>query len=474
MRELYSRYYNNLPIPVKSAIWFAICQFLQKGINLISIPFITRLLPTEEYGIINTFLSWEAVFLIIISVSSSKSIMNICVKNDNYDKVLSSVFGFNIICLIIISVLIKLLNRYIMLIFGLKANLLVFLIICSFFQNMITCRNTRLQYEYKYKEVIVVTIVYTLLNSLGGLAVIYFISRTADAKLFVQMISLSLVGTILFFRTYHASHELFDINIWKYVVTFCVPLLPHYFSETILASSDRIMINNMCSSSDVAIYSVAYSIGSLIGMVTSAINSSFMSYQYHKIKERDYKELARNTNYIITFVAICMGFILLFRKEIVYIFGGDKYADSIGLIAPICLGTFFNYIFQLFARVQEYFEQKHTIVIASVLCALLNIALNLIFINIYGYRAAAYTTFACYFIFCILHYLFYLLACKKYIKTEIYNIKCILAISMTLICCSLIISVIEKYKYIILLLTFISAIIFRKEVIRKINQILLR
>ena len=105
--------------------------------------------------------------------------------------------------------------------------------------------------------------------------------------------------------------------------------------------------------------------------------------------------------------------IMLFSKEIVLIFGGQKYLESTEVIIPICIGIYFNYLFQLFARVQEYYERKITIVVPSILCAVLNLLLNYIFINLYGYQAAAYTTFACYLIFCVIHYFFYKKVCKE-------------------------------------------------------------
>lgn len=81
------------------------------------------------------------------------------------------------------------------------------------------------------------------------------------------------------------------------------------------------------------------------------------------------------------------------------VFGGVKYIESVDVIIPICIGVYFNYMFQLFARVQEYYERKLTVVIPSILCAILNLILNYIFIKLCGYQAAAYTTFVCYAIY---------------------------------------------------------------------------
>ena len=59
------------------------------------------------------------------------------------------------------------------------------------------------------------------------------------------------------------------------------------------------------------------------------------------------------------------------------------------------------------------------VTIASVIAATVNLILNSVFIPIYGYIAAAYTTAICYFILMVVHYLFM----KSIDKREIYDIR---------------------------------------------------
>lgn len=300
-------------------------------------------------------------------------------------------------------------------------------------------------------------------------------SRTAEGKIIPQVIVTVVIGLVIAVIALKKGKTFYDKDIWKFAFCFCVPLLPHYLSEIILMNSDKIMIDRMCGSSDVAIYSVSYTVGSLISMVTGAINSAFIPYQCQKIKGKEYNILAQKTNYIIAFVAFCLCVVMLFRGEVILIFGGPKYIESISIIIPICLGVFFNYVFQLFGRVQEYFEQKYTIVIASISCAILNIVLNYFFISIYGYKAAAYTTLVCYFSFCFLHYLFFRKACKKYVGQEIYDIKSLALISAALISAAFIISLISKLyilKYSILAIALVILIWQRNKIFNfiKINR----
>ena len=85
---------------------------------------------------------------------------------------------------------------------------------------------------------------------------------------------------------------------------------------------------------------IAYSAGSLINLITGAINSTFAPYQYQKIKAGEYELLAKRANQILLFVGVMLAGIMLFSREIVLVFGGTKYIDSVGVIIPICIGVF--------------------------------------------------------------------------------------------------------------------------------------
>ena len=57
--------YRNLSLQAKAAIWYTICNLLQKGILLIAVPIYTRILSPEQYGAYTVFLSWLEIFEIL-------------------------------------------------------------------------------------------------------------------------------------------------------------------------------------------------------------------------------------------------------------------------------------------------------------------------------------------------------------------------------------------------------------------------
>ena len=50
--------YNRRSESEKAALWYMVCNFLQKGIAFIVVPIYVRLLTTQEYGHYTLFVSW--------------------------------------------------------------------------------------------------------------------------------------------------------------------------------------------------------------------------------------------------------------------------------------------------------------------------------------------------------------------------------------------------------------------------------
>lgn len=467
--------YKTMSLPIKAGFWFTVCNFLQRGITMITTPVFTRVLSEEQYGVVSTFTSWQSVLLLVTSLSLYKAMMNLYVKHDNREKVLSALCGLSLTITMTWLAVYLVFSRQISLVLGMSQILTTYLFLYCIAQAGILCWMTYKRYMFDYRRVVFVTLLMTVFSSALGLIGVLLLSDTAEGRLIPQTLVVVAIGICVYIAVFKNNKSFYDKGMWSFSISFCVGLMPHYLSEFILQSSDKLMINYMCGSKDVAIYSIAYSVGTLINLVTSAINSAFAPYQYQQIKGGNYKQLAKRANAVLLFVAIILSVVMLFGREIVLIFGGKKYIESTEVIIPICIGIFFNYLFQLFARVQEYYNRKITVVIPSVLCAILNLILNYIFINLYGYQAASYTTFACYMIFCIMHYFFYKKVCKKELKgIALYDIKGVLLISGGVIVSGVVLFFINTVlwlKYTIILLVISVIMIEHKRALTLVMKI---
>ena len=61
--------YRNMPEPVKASFWYTICNILNKGIALFSMPVFTRILTENEYGTFTIFQSWYSIIIIFTSLN---------------------------------------------------------------------------------------------------------------------------------------------------------------------------------------------------------------------------------------------------------------------------------------------------------------------------------------------------------------------------------------------------------------------
>lgn len=467
--------YNGLPVALKATFWFTICNFIQRGMSLITTPIFTRLMSTEEYGIFSTYTAWENVLFMIISLSLYKSTMNLYVKYDDYKYVLSSICGIEILLTGTGLVMGILFRKPIAVLLKIPMSL-----VCCLFVNFISQAAYQTwaiykRYIYEYKMLIVTTLIMSIGSSFVSIAVVLLTNATAFSRAISICVVSVFVAISIYISVFKSNRVFYDKRIWMFAIGFCVPLLPHFLSEFVLQSSDKLMINYMCSASDVAIYSVAYSVGSIINLFGNSVSATFSPYLYQKMYAKEYDKLSIRANQVLLFIGVVMLGIMLFSREIVMLFGGNKYIDSSYVIIPICLGVFFNYLFSFFGQIQQYFERKTAIVIPSIFCAILNICLNYIFIGMYGYRAASYTTFVCYFLFCIINYYLYRKVCREEINgNHVYDSKRIALICLIVVLGGCLISILNckpHIKYTVLLLLSTLLLYKRNALIKCLGKI---
>ena len=143
------------------------------------------------------------------------------------------------------------------------------------------------------------------------------------------------LAVVLYYAITKKGKKIVCLKYWKFTLGFCIPLLPHYLSQTILSQSDRIMINNMIGTTDAAFYGFSYSIGALLGIFTQAINTSFIPWLYQRLEAKDYRKIGKSATPLVFIMAILVTFVTLLAPEAVWILGGTKYAEAVYVLSLI-------------------------------------------------------------------------------------------------------------------------------------------
>lgn len=407
LRKLY-RKYNSISTVVKAGLWFTICNFLQKGISFITIPIFTRIMTTEEYGMYSIYSSWHSVLTVFATLHLSYYVFNrglVKYENDRERFVVSIQSLSATITLVFIAIYLVFrnpINAY----SGMPTAMMLCMMVQIFFEPPVLYWTARKRFEYKYQAVIFATLAISVLNPVIGIALIKcsVFKDAALARVFSIALVSAVFGFAFGFNIIQKAHNIFNAKYWRYALGFNLPLIPHYLSTTILSSADRIMIGDIVGKSEAAIYSVAYSVGMVCTLFSQAINQAYLPWLYKRMKKEEYSGIPGISNTFLLIILCILTMITCFAPEVVWIVGSKKYLEAIWAIPPVCGSAYFIFLQNLFANVEYYFEKTKLIAAASVGVAVLNIVLNYIFIHLFGYLAAGYTTLFCYMVYSFVHY----------------------------------------------------------------------
>lgn len=469
--------YKNSNVAIKAALWFTICNLLQKGITMISMPIFTRLLSTEQYGVLTIYNSWYSIISIIVTLNLAGGVIfNAMTKyEDDKDRFISSMQGLSTLITIIFFVIYICFQNYFNKLFNLSILFVLVIFIQLLFEPAYLFWSQRQRFEYHYKSLVFVTLALSITGPVLGVIAVLSTTYKAEARIISFALVQICVGLIFYIIQGVKGKTFFNKEYWIFALKFNLPLVPHYLSQMVLGQSDRIMIDKITSSSDAAIYGVAYNLASVLTIFINAINSSYIPSLYKMIKGKRYKDNKSIANSICIFMTIAICVFMMFGPEIITIFAASEYKKAIWIFPPVAASIFYTYIYTLYVNVEFYFEKTKYVMFVSIFGAAINILLNYIFIPKFGFIAAGYTTVFSYIIFAISHYMLYKIILKKNeISKSIFPDKSILIYSIIVLIAMTFCILLYKYnivRYIIIAIIALLALIFHKKLIAFVKKV---
>lgn len=469
--------YGVLPVQAKASFWFLICSFFQKGISTVTTPVFTRLLSAEEFGRYNVFNSWMNIITVFVTLNLFYGVYaQGLVKFEEERKVFtSSLQGLTLVLVALWTAIYFLFHDFWNEIFQLTTIQMLAMNIMIWTTAVFNFWAAEQRVFYKYRALVAVTFGVSLAKPLVG---IWFVISAED-KVTARILGLMLVelaGYTIFFcvHMYHGK-KFFSERFWLYALRFNIPLVPHYLSQSVLSSADRIMIKDIVGPEEAGIYSLAYSISLIMTLFNTALINTISPWIYQKIKAKKTEDIAPIAYVTLVGIAVVNLVLIAFAPEAVRIFAPKSYYEAIYIIPPVAMSVYFLYCYDLFAKFAFYYEKTGFIMAASVAGAVLNTVLNYIFIHLCGYQAAGYTTLVCYMIYSVCHYLFMNKVCDKFCsRIRPYDIRIIAAITILFLGAGFILLFAYQYPFVrygVIITACITAVIKRRDAIALIKRL---
>ena len=133
------------------------------------------------------------------------------------------------------------------------------------------------------------------------------------------------------------------------------------------------------------------------------------------------------------------------------------------------MSVYFIFLYAYFAVFEFYYTKTKLAAVATCTGAVLNVALNYVFIKRYGYFAAGYTTLFCYIVYAVMHYVFMKVVTRQNsAESNTYSLEFMLVLSAGFILVGFAIMFTYNYpviRYSLLGIALIAAVIKRNDII---------
>ncbi|TAL33467.1 MAG: hypothetical protein EPN93_13890 [Spirochaetes bacterium] len=449
-----------------------------RALAFISIPVMTRLLTPEEYGIVNVFNSYISIFVIIFTFNTFAAVSRYYYENSNdFTSFFSTSIMLSAITILVSSAAFHLLNYLIPDLLKMPPELSYYIVPFVIF-TVATSFYDQVYAPQKQSKKIAARMTVQAYSSFAlSIGIILFL----DEKKYLGQIYAYLIVGILFLFYYiwqlkpYFNGQLKSDHI-HYIVSNAVVLIPYALSNRILNYIDRIMINTNLGASDAGLYSFAYNIGMLLNVFFMAVFRAWIPYYFELMDGKDYKKLFDNTKRIFKLIIIAALFLIYFGKEIGMLLAKQNYYSGLGMIPIIVVGYLFNSLFFIYSWGFGYIKKPIYISLIVLVAAILNIAINAVFIPVYGAITAAYATVAAYMVMAVSAWFFTRRIPDIYSPPAGFFLKCMGALLPFILPLyfldklSLSLSILIKFA----LFTFFAIIVFwsdRKEIFKFIQKI---
>lgn len=394
---------NNNSKALKSGVWYIFANFLTAASAFLTTPFFTRLMSQEQYGMYNNFTSWQSILSILCTLNVSASL--ICARydyEDNLDQYIFSALGLSTVSVVLSTFVLNLFSNWSQNFFSLSMTYLNLMMAHIFFMKVFEMFQAHQRIFFKYRLQVILSVLSTLLSLGLSLVLVINMKDKLSGRIIGSVLPSIVIGVFIFI-VFWAKGKRIRFGYWKYTLKICLPYIPHLLSMTILNSTDRIMITKICGAADNALYSLAYTCGSIITILITSINTAFSPWLAERLHENDTKSVRNFSKYYISFFIIMAVGVMMIAPEVLYILGGKEYLSAIYVMPPVAMGCICQFLYTMMVNVEQIKGKTVGMAFASMAAAALNYILNLLLIPRFGYIAAAYTTLAGYLLLLGLH-----------------------------------------------------------------------
>lgn len=393
---------------------------LPRFLNFIVLtPFYTRVLPTDEYGIITELYAYVVFLLVVLTYGMETGFFRFASDSKEKDKVytsvLVSVFSTSMLFIFLVTIFLKPISgamgyqdfpQYIL--------WLGLIVAFDAFTAIPFARIRLLNKPVKYSIIRIVEVVVNLSLILFFLSYapkhykeIEWISSVYNENLGVGYVLVANVITSVL-KILLLSSEIFavlkgsiDIQLFKKVLKYSYPLLIAGLAGAVNEALDRVLLKHLLDPTDnpmaqLGIYGANFKIAVLMSLYVQMFRYAAEPFFFSNAKDKNAKALYADVMKFFLIAGLMIFLVVTLYIDYFKLFIGKDFREGIGIVpiilmAVLIMGAFFN--------LSVWYKLTNKTLIGArlvIIGALITIIMNVLFVPKFGYYASAWGHLLCY------------------------------------------------------------------------------
>lgn len=404
-----------------------------KVTSFILLPMYTSILSTEEYGTYDYIVALCAFLLPVVTICMHEAMFRFIIEHENdekeFSRIVSHAFaavvgGISLLCIVtwILNIIYPISYCIYVLIY------LIAGILYTFSVNLLRGKGEMQAYAVisSCKNILqiilnVITVV-VLRSGFVGLIISMCISEV-----------LAFIATGIRCKLWkYIAFRGFSKTTMREMITYSLPLVPDSVCAQVINISDRMIISNTIGAGPNGIYSISYKFPNIIETVFHYFYTAWSesaSRVFEKGREEAnlyYQSLYHMIDNVMFSVILLLtaGMPIMFR-----VFVRGDYISGFDYVPILMFAMYFDCLGKFYSGVFTAFKETKVMATTTVVAAIVNVAVNIIFISKWGLYAAAISTLVADFIMVEMRRSYI----KKFVEIRLDTKKIILELAMVCI-----------------------------------------
>lgn len=391
---------------IKSTLIYTITDSIAKAIPFILLPIVARYLSTSDYGLLTNFSVLAQIFLAIAALNTY-SALSVSYYQHNEDALAGYLSNLvylivllGLICFLATSVFAGVINRY----SGVSRLWQYLALLSAVSTAVFSLYTSLLRMQTRVYLFSSFQIFQALVSALLAIAFVVALRWKWQGRALSIVLAAAVTMLWSFWLMKRSSYLFkgFDTTVIKGAFFFGLPLLPHTLSFWFKSGMDKIIITNYVGLSANGVYSIALTLGGLVGIFTGSFFNAYTPTMFKdlntidKVGEAEAALIKRKLVkisylYAGALLLVCVFSYVAMKLAIPLLFKED-YRGAVRFMPLLMTALYFDGLYSIVSGYIFYRRKTKVLGAITFLSSVLQMILTLFFVKHFGVIGAVYSS----------------------------------------------------------------------------------